>query len=50
MDKTTVIMKLLGTLSRLDLLSVDFQGFLLLKMGARWYVEKAEQETSTLTP
>lgn len=49
MDRTSVIMNLLGTLSRLDILSVDFQGFLILKMGAQWYVEKANQETSIFT-
>jgi hypothetical protein len=50
MDSTSVIMRLMGTLSRLDLVSVDFQQFLLLRMSVTYYVEKAKQEATPLAP
>lgn len=49
MDNTDVIMKLMATLNRLDLLRVnDFQKYLILKMDVTWYVEKTNKEASTL--
>jgi hypothetical protein len=49
MDNTDVIMKLMATLNRLDLLGVkDFQTYLILRMGVTWYVEKSNKEASTL--
>jgi hypothetical protein len=49
MDNTSVIMKLMETLNRLGLLGVnDFEGYLILRMGIRWYVEEIDKEASTL--
>jgi hypothetical protein len=51
MDTTDVIMRLMATLNRFDLVRVkDFQTYLILKMGAEWYVERSNKEASTLPP
>ena len=50
MDNTNVIMKLMVTLNRLQITKInDFEDYLILRMGVRWYVDKSHKEASILT-